>query len=220
MSLITSLVPASSTSPTSNCSSTTGNRVKYITLIILSIFLKACAPIEQPSYPEEDPVVLPEPSKLSAEPIKDIERSKVLFAQTALNKLGYSIGRVDGIWGPRSAAAIREFEQRNDLISASGFLSELNLDELAQQSGLDPSISIVKPKVAAGLSSKISGDLKRSGPQLIIIENNYKVFVDANPYSKMLFELQPGTGIYVVAKVGNWYQIESINRKKGFIQSD
>ena len=189
-------------------------------LIGISILIGACAPVDKDTSPEPEPIALPEQPKYSADPIKDIGRNKILFAQTALKKLGYKIGRVDGIWGPRSATAIRDFEKTNELVSADGFLSELNLNSLAEKSGLDPSISIAKPKVPAGLSAKVNGNLKRTGPQLIIVENSYKVFVDANPYSKMLFELQPGTGIYVIAKIDDWYEIESINRRKGYIQAD
>ena len=36
----------------------------------------------------------------------------------------------------------------------------------------------------------------------------------------MIFELQSGTGIYVINESENWYEIESINRRKGYIQAD
>ncbi|MCH2191345.1 MAG: peptidoglycan-binding protein [Gammaproteobacteria bacterium] len=206
--------------PESTTGSNFGRSARLCLFSLISILLNACTPIDKDSSTGPEPIALPEQPIHSAEPIKGADRNKILFAQTALKKLGYKIGRIDGIWGPRSASAIREFEQNNGLVSADGFLSELNLNHLAKKSELDPSISIAKPKVPAGLSAKVKGNLKRTGPQLVIVENSYKVFVDANPYSKMLFELQPGTGIYVIAKIEDWYQIESINRKQGFVQAD
>ena len=193
--------------------------IKSCTLIVFLIGIAACAPVQEPPIIAEPVETAPEP-KFSSEPIKKARRNQIMFAQTALKKLGYRIGKIDGIWGPRSAAAIRKFEAEKELVGAEGFLSELNLNELATDSGLDPSTYVVQPKRPTGISSKLKGNLQRSGPQLIIVENTYKVFSDANPFSEMIFELQPGTGIYVLSSLEDWYQIESINRKKGYIQAD
>ena len=189
----------------------------YISTLIL---IGACATVEQPTV--EIPVTEASQAspRLSADPIKDAARNQIVFAQTALKTLGYSIGRVDGIWGPRSASAIKSFESDRNITSANGFLSQWNLDELAKVSKLDPTISIPLPKRLSGVGAKLKGKLKETGPQLIIVENDYSVFLEPNPYSKMIFELQSGTGIYVINESENWYEIESINRRKGYIQAD
>jgi hypothetical protein len=43
-------------------------------------------------------------------------RSAVIRVQAGLTKLGYAPGTVDGIWGPRTEAAIRAYQQDNGLL--------------------------------------------------------------------------------------------------------
>lgn len=176
-------------------------------------------PVEAPP-----PVVEPEvkPEIYSATPIKAAPRTLIRFAQTALKKLGYSIGRVDGLWGPRSATAIRQFETDRDLWSANGHLSELNLHHLTEESGLSlANFEREEKPQPKTIASQLRGTASLSkGAQLIIIEREYQVFAKPNPYSAKLARLEPGTGVYVVAKQEGWYQIESINRLQGFVKAD
>lgn len=176
-------------------------------------------PVETPP-----PVVEPEvkPEIYSATPIKAAPRTLIRFAQTALNKLGYSIGRVDGLWGPRSATAIRQFETDRDLWSANGHLSELNLHHLTEESGLSlANFEREEKPQPKTIANQLRGTAPLSkGAQLIIIEREYQVFAKPNPYSAKLARLEPGTGIYVVAKQEGWYEIESINRLRGFVKAD
>ena len=200
--------------------SLTCSKIRGLFYIGTLILLSACATIEEtPTEPTSAETSSTSP-KLSADPIKGAARNQIVFAQTALKTLGYSIGKVDGIWGPRSVTAIKAFENDRNITTANGFLSQWNLDELAKVSKLDPTISIPLPKRLTGVGAKLKGKLKETGPQLIIVENDYSVFLEPNPYSKMIFELQSGTGIYVINESENWYEIESINRRKGYIQAD
>jgi len=45
----------------------------------------------------------------------DFEQHPIFTAQFILNQLGYDAGRVDGAYGPRTAAAISEFYQQTNL---------------------------------------------------------------------------------------------------------
>ena len=188
------------------------------------IFLSACAPIvQEPIINEAPTVIAPAPvQEYSAEPIIPAKTIDVRFAQQALSKIGYKIGQVDGLWGPRSANAIREFESKQNISSANGYLSELNLHELEFVSGLSRE-NTVQPIVSAptGVNSKLNPDIALSeAPQLIIVDHEYEVLSKPNPYSSALFVLAPGTGIYVISKQDDYYEIESINRKRGFIKAD
>ena len=146
----------------------------------------------------------------------------IRFAQKALNALGFKVGVVDGLWGPRSATQIRLFEAQNSLVSADGHLSELNLHFLALKSGiLRENFSHQPIEQPLGISAKLNPKIPlKDGPQLIIVDREYQVFSKPNPYSSVLLTLAPGTGIYVISKQDGYFEVESINRRKGFIQAD
>lgn len=185
--------------------------------------LAACAPITQ------EPVIIEEPKQVepvkpvySAEPIIPAQTVDVRFAQEALNKIGYKVGSVDGLWGPRSASAIRAFELNQAITSANGHLSELNLHELESISGISRAnygkLRITSP---VGIGAKLDPKIALSvGPQLIIVDREYTVFSKPNPFSSELLTLAPGTGIYVISKQDGYFEIESINRKRGYIKAD
>ena len=201
-------------------------KIKHLCLLPLIIFVSACAPItEQPvlDTPQTTPVKRTPPS-YSSDPIINPLTTDIHFAQQALTNIGYSIGQVDGLWGPRSSTAIREFEEKNGLPSANGHLSELNLHALEISSGIQKSnfyISAVPSKSENSISAKLEKEQPLSeGPQLIIVEKEYKVLSKPNPYSSELLTLAAGTGIYVISKQDGYYEIESINRKRGFIRID
>jgi len=207
----------------------------WLVALILILTLAACTP--KTGAPIATPEVsIPAPPQISAAPLIPPVKNDVLFAQAALKKLGYKVGQVDGLWGPRSADAIRVFEIDQNLISAGGRLSELNLSKLASLSGIErTSFSAerdapvtqsnrkieTKFEIGAKLAQQQSQQANPpdSAPQLIIVDKSFRVLTKPNPYSSQLTTLAPGTGIYILSqREDNWYEIESINRLKGFIQ--
>ena len=44
-----------------------------------------------------------------------LDKSVVMQVQKALNDKGFDPGRIDGVWRPETVAAIKEFQQKNDL---------------------------------------------------------------------------------------------------------
>lgn len=159
----------------------------------------------------------------SSAPITNASRDQVLLAQTALTKLGYQPGGVDGLWGPRSAKSLQRFESQHSLTSAGGFLSEANLNALSEKSGLTiQSVIAARSKQKTvkkeGIKSKLSGNVKQNKPQLIIVEQPHTIYTQPNPFSEVLLELQAGTGIYVINQNDDWLSVETIARDKGYIQ--
>ena len=59
-------------------------------------------------------------------------QEEIREAQRVLNKMGFDAGAVDGIWGPSTASAIRNFQQSRGL-EVTGRLNERTLDELGIQ---------------------------------------------------------------------------------------
>jgi len=195
-----------------------------ITANVLLALLVACTPVKNTPPPEPAIIIAPAPA-LSAEPLEETTRQQILFAQSALTKLGHELGEIDGLWGPRSAVATQAFESKLGITSAGGALSLLNLDELRKASNLDPNKirsrkRKSKPVQKNGIEAKLKGELDNTGPQLVIIDQNYEVFVEPNPYSEVLLTLQAGTGVYVVNKTADWYQVESINRRIGYVSAN
>lgn len=44
-----------------------------------------------------------------------VKAGQVMAMQQRLNEQGFSAGRIDGLWGPDTSAAVRNFQQRNGL---------------------------------------------------------------------------------------------------------
>lgn len=193
--------------------------------LLAFMFLSACAPLVQEPIAIEPPKA-PEPVKApeySSEPLLDVETLDIRFAQHALTKVGYRIGKVDGLWGPRSAASIRLFESKRQLASADGHLSELNLHALEIASGISREDYGKLPQATptVGIKAKLNKKTPLSaGPQLIIVDREYKVLSKPNPYSTEVLTLASGTGIYVISEQDNYFEVESINRKRGYIKAD
>ena len=61
------------------------------------------------------------------------DRPTVIYVQQSLNTLGFDAGPVDGIAGPRTHGAIREFESRAKLAGDGGVSPELLRGLLAEQ---------------------------------------------------------------------------------------
>lgn len=65
-------------------------------------------------------------SSTGTESVASVDSSTIENAQSSLKSEGYTVS-VDGVWGPQTAAALREFQQERGL-SATG---ELNTETLA-----------------------------------------------------------------------------------------
>lgn len=201
-------------------------RYNNINIIIsLSLFVSACSNFNSTPENEEPAIVAPvkQSVQYSVSPIIRPSSNDIRFAQNALKKVGYRIGQADGIWGKRSSAAMIAFESKNDIWSADGFLSELNLHTLANKSGLSrlefnkATVKVVAKKIAQLLNKSTP---LSNGPQLIIVERQYQMLSKPNPYSSKLLKLTPGTAIYIIAKQDGWYKIESLERQKGYVKVD
>ncbi len=206
----------------------TSNNLVFTVLLILLGGLSACIPSKKKPEIEEPK---PAPSSVqalqySSEKIVNASKKDVRFAQTALLKLGFRIGAVDGLWGPRSAKAIRQFEIQNDISTANGHLSELNLKWLERMTLLsrinfEDKINQKNAARKTGISSQLKEAAPLSqGPQLIIVDRAYTVLTKPNPYSSTIARLEPGTGIYVINQQDGWFEVESTDRKRGFLPVD
>lgn len=196
----------------------------HLLALILIVFVSACAPLKDKVVVEDQPTPAKVETTTEYDPSPIIPASKVdaRFAQEALNKTGFNAGPADGLWGPRSASAMREFESKNMITSANGHLSELNLHSLELASGLSrgnyqPLPTNKKGGILAKLDKKVP---LSAGPQLIIIDREYTVLSKPNPYSSELLKLSPGMGIYVISKQDGYFEVESINRKRGYVRAD
>lgn len=207
--------------------------LSYSVVLISLLGVTACIPekkepvIEKPSPAPTSVKAL----KYSSEKLTNLPKKDVRFAQAALLELGFKIGPIDGFWGPRSARAIRQFELQNDITSANGHLSELNLIWLERMTLLsranfeykpqNKSVKAIKTAKKTGISSQLAETKPLSqGPQLIIVNREYTVLTKPNPYSSTLTRIEPGTGIYILSKQDGWYEVESIDRKRGFLPVD
>ena len=196
-------------------------------LVVLITSLSACAIFStsqevQPSPASSKPSpwgdgILPNSKALVDLPIADI-----VYAQNALNKLGYQIGSADGIWGPKSATAIRKFERSYDLQSAGGHLSELNLYALEKitkltRSGEATQITLNQNPLSARVDARVPLE---GAPQLVIIERTRALLAKPNPYSEVIAKLPSGTGIYVIGLREGWYEVESEGRIRGYLKAN
>jgi len=86
-----------------------------------------------PAVAEPDQSKNRESNWLTIEPsgpfIRALTRSAVKEVQEALNRKGFDAGRPDGVWGPRTAGALRDFQERNRF-QVSGRLDKRTVAEL------------------------------------------------------------------------------------------
>ena len=193
--------------------------IRVSLLFIILLLLSAC---EGFNSLKDSKVDSPTRYEFSARAIANPSLSERLFAQTALNKLGYQVGRVDGIWGPKSARAIRNFENLNNLQSANGHLSELNLNTLESVSSLKRSDKLKENSYKPNnLTSQIDQRASlEDAPQLIILKQAYSVFSKPNPYSEIIAAAPIGSGVYVISLQNGWYGVEIKNNLRGFIKAN
>jgi peptidoglycan hydrolase-like protein with peptidoglycan-binding domain len=67
-------------------------------------------PPPQPSRPQPAPTGMQQP-----EPAVSVEGMTVFELQERLNELGYKLGTVDGVSGPRTVEALKKFQSDNKL---------------------------------------------------------------------------------------------------------
>ena len=90
---------------------------------------------------EDMPIVTDEP--LAGEEVSAAEAERMREVQQMLIDLGLLDGAADGTYGPKTAAALRQFQSKNNLI-ASGELNE-------------PTLAALREK------SKVAGDARQGG---------------------------------------------------------
>ena len=180
---------------------------------LLGLIQKSTAPVSQVPEPV---VVTPKPIVIERPSAKEIR-----FAQTALSSLGYKLGAIDGMWGPRSARAMQKFEADNGLASVNGRLSDLNLNQLKKFSDViqNPIKDVASAKKVHNISSKIDGDVPlASAPQLVFVDRAYSLLSKPNPFSEPLTIIRANTGIYIIDVQDGWYEVETGNQQRGFIK--
>ncbi|MBO4884615.1 MAG: peptidoglycan-binding protein [Clostridia bacterium] len=69
--------------------------------------------------------------------------------QTLLNKHGYSVGRVDGTYGPKTEAAVRLFQSYNGL-AVDGVVGDTTLAALRSANPVQYSVPVQYPKLRRG----------------------------------------------------------------------
>ena len=219
--------------------------IRLCFFILIAMVVASCT--VTPPEPEPVPAPPPEPVKtivLSATPLANPSKREIRYAQTALNQLGYKVGAVDGAWGPRSAKAMLAFESAYDLLSANGSLSQLNLAKLSEFSVVQLNDIVIpeqtnsrRPalsKTVTESDAKIDGRAEEtktissqnilesqslsSGPKLIITDQAYTVLTKPNPFSGVLMKVPAGTGLYIKERQEDWYVIETLDRKSGYIE--
>lgn len=89
------------------------------------------------------------------------DSSAVRGAQQALHQKGYDVGPIDGVMGPKTSAALREFQQAQGL-KASGRLDRQTLAALDVQSGAGGRTSS-SDKTSPSPESTSSGATPRTG---------------------------------------------------------
>ncbi len=194
------------------------NLTRVAPLFIILVFLSACEGLGSKKTSNTLPPTTYQPS---ARALVNASQADKLFAQTALNRLGYQVGRVDGIWGPKSARAIRYFEKLNNLQSANGHLSELNLNTLESVGSLKRTDELsANPYRPKGISAQIDKRVPlEDAPQLIILKRAYSVFTKPNPYSELITSAEIGAGIYVIRLINGWYEVKVKNNVRGYIRA-
>jgi Putative peptidoglycan binding domain len=80
---------------------------------------------------------------------KQEERMHIAKAQAILNELGYSVGKIDGKLGPKTAKAIKAFQEKQH-IPVDGKVTENLLDQLKVALGSLPPTDPSQPDRAAG----------------------------------------------------------------------
>ncbi len=78
----------------------------------------------------------------------NLKAELVMAMQQKLNERGFSAGRVDGLWGPDTSAAVRNFQQKNGL-PPTGQLDQGTLQALGNVDSAAASPAVASPTVAS-----------------------------------------------------------------------
>ncbi len=82
-----------------------------------------------------------------------VSQAMVQQVQTRLQQAGTYSGRIDGLWGPETQAAVRSYQQQNNLNATgqldSDTLASLNLGGTNQTSGSTPPAAAAPPVASA-----------------------------------------------------------------------
>ena len=128
---------------------------------------------------------------------------------------------------------MKNFEEQYQVVSAGGKLSEANLYALSQvtdvsQSDLEPRPAKTSEeskwevdRESSNIASKLNSQDASldEAPELILLDKPYPMMEKPNPFSQMVAVLQPGAGVYVISSdSGGWYEIESLDKQRGFIR--
>jgi peptidoglycan hydrolase-like protein with peptidoglycan-binding domain len=95
-------------------------------------------------------LILTPAAAFAAHDSASLSSSNVLSVQQALNAKGYNVGRADGHWGPRSSAALRNFQQENNL-STTGNIDASTAERLGVNLSMNNNASVT------GTTSRILG---------------------------------------------------------------
>lgn len=63
--------------------------------------------------------------------VYDMQTGQIRSIQSSLRAQGFKVGGVDGIWGPRTSAAVRDFQQQNNL-PVTGELDSTTVTAISQ----------------------------------------------------------------------------------------
>lgn len=110
-----------------------------------------------------------EPVKVMATLRKGSQGSAVSALQTMLNRLGFDSGKVDGIYGTKTMAAVRSFQEANGL-TADGIAGEQTLTTLAIRAAtLDsvPATPVTYTLTISGLDADTAARLMEEFPQAV-----------------------------------------------------
>ena len=203
------------------------NSSKLLRASLPTLVFLTCVSLTACQLAAKDPPILEEAPTLlevlpSAQPITQAGKMDIVFAQTGLNQLGFKLGQVDGFWGPRSARAMVIFEKANNLQTAQGRLSLLNLYMLNKVTNIDRS-KLVMPAPASrtGLIAKLDKQTPLStAPQLVMTDRDYTILARTNPYSDKLTNIPAGSGLYIIQLREGWFEVESRSGVRGFINTD
>lgn len=124
--------------------------MKYLGLVGLTVSALMAAPVMAQTYTQ--PVVERDtvPLQISQQQIKDLQRT--------LNRKGFSAGRVDGLWGPDTADALKRFQSKNSL-NPTGELdrtTELKLGMIQPSNKLAIPASTPAPAPAQAATSSVT----------------------------------------------------------------
>lgn len=110
-----------------------------------------------------------EPVKVMATLRKGSQGSAVTALQTMLNQLGFDCGKVDGIYGTKTMAAVRSFQEANGL-TVDGIAGEQTLTTLAiRAAALDsvPATPVTYTLTISGLDADTAARLMAEFPQAV-----------------------------------------------------